>query len=81
MENNVIGIGIEEKSTAKEPAWKSCFYNLEYSYNRDIIKTRNGLQISKMIPIGELDKPVCIQFAYRDHKDLLMSLVKVRKAN
>lgn len=80
MENNVIGIGIEEISTTKEPAWKPCYYYQEYSYNRDRIETRNGLHISKMIRINELDKPVCKQFAYRNHKDLIMSLVKVRKA-
>lgn len=80
MENNVIGIGIEEISTANEPAWKPCYYYQEYSYNRDRIETRNGLHISKMIRINELDNPVCIQFAYRNHKDLIMSLVKVRKA-
>lgn len=76
MENNVIDNDIEEKNTANEPA-----ENLAVIIRNILItememkpETADRLQISsKMFRMGEFDKhrkyprPVCIQFAYRNH--------------
>lgn len=87
MENNVIVNGIEEKGTANEPEnLAAIIRNILITEMEMKPETADRLQISKMFRMGEFDKrrkyprPVCIQFAYRNHKDLVMSGVKVLKA-
>lgn len=75
MENNVIVYDIEEKNTANEPAENlaAIIGNILITEMEMKPETADRLQISNMFRMGEFDKrrkyprPVCIQFAYRNH--------------
>lgn len=75
MENNVIVYDIEEKNTVNEPAENlaAIIRNILITEMEMKPETADRLQISNMFRMGEFDKrrkylrPVCIQFAYRNH--------------
>lgn len=84
MEYNVIYNGIKAKAHKKNRA--AIIRNILKTDIEMTPETADRLQISKIFRMGEIDnrriypRPVCIQFAYRNHKDLIMSGVKMLKA-
>lgn len=87
MEDNIIISGVEESRTEMgkpENLAKMISHMFSSEMNIDA-ETVDNLQIYKLFRVGEYDRqrifqrPICVQFANRAHKEIVMRHIKVLK--
>ncbi|XP_061178529.1 protein IMPACT homolog [Saccostrea echinata] len=87
MEDNIIVSGVDEKAPEiKNPENLAKIISNVFTAEMEIpAETVDSLQIYKLFRMGEYDKqrkyprPICVQFANKSHKDIVMRHIKILK--